>query len=172
MTTRSAHGFLALGLLASVLGGCGGEEGPKVVFVNGAVSVNGKPLEGAGVTFVPEPGPRESTTGNGTSDSSGRYRLRTRYGDGVAPGKYKVTISLLAAAGPGTKPGDPIEGDRIMAVRAGRARQKFPAYANAATTPFTADVPESGRSFDFNVDSKKAITNATANGRRRMPGPR
>jgi len=126
------------------------------------VTVDGKPLEGAGVTFVPDQGPKESTTGNGTSNASGQYRLRCRYGKGVAPGRYKVTISLLEAAGPGAKPGDPIPGDRIMAVRSGRARQKYPAYANALTTPLTAEVPASGGSFDFAVDTKTALAGGSS----------
>jgi len=78
--------------VAGLLVGCG-ESGPKLAPVTGTVTLNGKPLEGAVVTFQPDgstPGamPAEDVTG-----PDGNYKAITKGRSGVMPGKYKVLVS-------------------------------------------------------------------------------
>jgi hypothetical protein len=65
--------------------------------VHGTVTFNGKPVEGATVTFVPkegatgEPKPQAATA---ITDSNGRYAIGTfASGDGAIPGEYLVKVT-------------------------------------------------------------------------------
>jgi hypothetical protein len=64
--------------------------------VSGTVTLDGKPLAGATVTFEPvEKGGKKAT---GKTDENGAYVLTTsKAGDGALPGKYKVTVSVIRA---------------------------------------------------------------------------
>jgi hypothetical protein len=91
--------------------GCGGGGGVDPVPVEGVVTLDGSPLEGATVLFRPADG-RPSI---GTTDAEGRYRLRyTSERTGAVPGRHTVSITMLdedsAAAAIGTKkkPQEPI----------------------------------------------------------------
>jgi hypothetical protein len=82
---------LMLGVLAlALVAGAGCESKGKPVKVEGTVTLDGKPLSGASVTFNPVGGGRPSV---GTTDSSGHFQLTTfNTGDGALPGDYKVTV--------------------------------------------------------------------------------
>ena len=72
-----------------VLAGCGG----GLVPVAGTVTLDGEPVAGAKVTFIPA-GPGIPATG--TTDATGRYELRIGSGrTGVPRGRYGVTVSKL-----------------------------------------------------------------------------
>ena len=86
-------------LLIGLSAGCSGKL-PEAVPVSGTVLHEGKPLEGATVTF------RNQTEGEmvagalalGTTDSEGKFTLQSHLGatevaDGVVPGNYRVAIS-------------------------------------------------------------------------------
>jgi hypothetical protein len=86
------------GALAAALvlagSGCSG-KGP--VKVNGSVTLDGKPLSNATVTFIPEQGAGRNATG--TTDQSGNFRLTTlKPDDGAMPGDYKVTVQQVEGA--------------------------------------------------------------------------
>lgn len=86
---------LITGLLVAAAvsaGGCGG--GPAAV--SGVVTLDGKPVEGASVSFAPSGADGGIGGSYGKTDAQGRYELRTVIGDrsGAAPGKHKVAISL------------------------------------------------------------------------------
>jgi hypothetical protein len=73
--------------------GCGG----GLASVSGVVTLDGKPVEGATVSFTPATGDGGGVGGSyGKIDAQGTYSLRTVVGDrsGSVPGKHKVTISL------------------------------------------------------------------------------
>lgn len=89
---------------AAGLEGCGSGR-PKTVPVTGVVTLDGKPIEGANVTFYPDTGEATGTTGQqkksdtasrpatGATDKDGKFTLKTfEPGDGALPGKYKVAI--------------------------------------------------------------------------------
>lgn len=84
-------------LLLGVLGvltvhtGCSSKLAP----VSGQVTLEGAPVEGATVTFLPQSDPAGIGGSSGKTDSEGRYQLRTVSTNrlGAALGTHKVTIS-------------------------------------------------------------------------------
>src|SRR5262249_19879039 len=84
-------GFIAVILLSSLVG-CGSGMG-KTVKVEAIVTLDGKPISGATVQFVP----KENSTGrpaSGVTGSDGHARMTTyNMGDGAEPGSYHVLIS-------------------------------------------------------------------------------
>jgi len=113
-----------LTLLAVLIGAVGcSEEKPKLVPVSGKVTFKNQPLTAGSVFFHPD-------AANGyTKDVpssllqlDGAFTMKTfPFGEGVAPGKYKVTLAPE------------------LANRIGK-----PAYADSSKTPWTVDVPDAG----------------------------
>jgi hypothetical protein len=103
-----AGSLAAVALLAAV--GCGG----GTATVGGVVTLDGKPLEGAVVTFSPTGGDPNGGVGgsSGRTDAEGRYTLRTVIDDkpGAAVGKHRVVISKFG----GTDPKNPEGGGKEM----------------------------------------------------------
>tara|TARA_R110002095_G_scaffold152203_1_gene131791 strand:- start:1143 stop:1517 length:375 start_codon:yes stop_codon:yes gene_type:complete len=80
-------------ILCFVLTGCssGGSDLPELAPVSGVITLQGKPLQNAQVTFVPQSG-RPS---NGTTDAEGRYELYYKAGvPGAVTGKHTVQITV------------------------------------------------------------------------------
>jgi hypothetical protein len=73
--------------LAVLLVGCGGGN---FVAVTGTVTLDGKPLEGAGIMFQPDAGGIPAT---GTSDAEGRFTLTTGNERGATIGIHSVAVS-------------------------------------------------------------------------------
>lgn len=77
--------------LGFLLGCSGGDMLP----VEGTVTLDGEPLEGAAISFVPAEGGRPCS---GQTDAQGHFTLASYVaGDGVPPGEYKVTVIKLDA---------------------------------------------------------------------------
>src|SRR5262245_14538073 len=81
---------LAVVIALGGLVGCGGTSK-----VEGVVTLDGKPVEGAVVTFVPTDD--KGTTPVGQTDSSGKFTLTTNGKPGAKSGDYKVTVTKVAA---------------------------------------------------------------------------
>ena len=76
--------------------GCG-SSGPATVPVTGTILLDGNPVEGATVMFIPTEGGRMAT---GTTDASGQFTLTTfEKGDGAIIGSNKVAVSLRKVTG-------------------------------------------------------------------------
>lgn len=76
----------------AVCAGCG-SGGPPLGKVSGAVTLDGKPLAGAGVIFNPTSNQTNEGPAYGQTDASGKYTLQ--YGSkrkGALPGPKDVTI--------------------------------------------------------------------------------
>lgn len=92
-----------LGLLALALAGCTGAN--NIAPVSGRVTLNGKPLQDASVSFQPlnkNVTERPAASGSfGRTDADGKFALRLIEPDqpGALVGKHKVTISTATAAG-------------------------------------------------------------------------
>lgn len=130
------------------LAGCGG----GLVPVAGTVTLDGGPVAGAKVTFIPA-GPGIPATG--TTDATGRYELRIGSGrTGVPRGRYGVTVSKLKVS---TITED--EGRRVTAAAAAGAVETEPTseglvqviehvvprrYADPATSGLEVDVKSAG----------------------------
>jgi hypothetical protein len=79
-----------VGLLISFVAGC--NTGPALYPATGSVSFEGKPVDGASVTFISSDGqPAFATT-----DSSGNYAMLTNGKPGVPAGEYKITVTKVA----------------------------------------------------------------------------
>ena len=85
--TAVDHGAVILGLIAFVAG-CGRARTSPV---EGTVLLDGKPVSGAMIQFVPQGKGRDATA---ETDKNGQFAMSTfQPRDGVLPGTYKVVIS-------------------------------------------------------------------------------
>jgi hypothetical protein len=75
-----------------LLSGCSGGGIAGLAPCEGVVSLNGKPLENASVTFIPTTTTSNRSAG-GMTDAQGHYKLFTNTSTGILPGEYKVTIT-------------------------------------------------------------------------------
>ncbi len=130
--------------LLLTLAGCGGKDDSHVR-VSGSVTLNGQPLSGAQVAFIPT----GSTPGIGAqarTGPDGSYQLTDRRGKpGTEPGTYKVTIGKrLMPDGSEVPPDDPTPPIRSP------ARESLPPnYSDDSRTELQAVVPEQGGTIDF-----------------------
>jgi hypothetical protein len=81
--------------------GCDGRRTP--VPVTGTVTLDGKPVEGATVTFHRIGDDKDGRLAIGQTDTTGTFRLRTGNEDGARPGEYKVVVIKNVLAGPKLK---------------------------------------------------------------------
>ena len=89
---------IVLGVMGLTLSGCGNGRIPTYE-VNGQVSVNGRPAEGAIVVFCPvDPSAElEHLRPAGMANSSGQFTLTTfEPSDGAPAGEYKVLVKWPA----------------------------------------------------------------------------
>ncbi|EAQ82818.1 carboxypeptidase-like regulatory domain-containing protein [Blastopirellula marina] len=94
--SRSLASICRLGLLTIVVAllGCGGDDIP-LGYVEGTVTLDGKPVEGAIVTFVPTE--NEGTTASGRTDADGHYLLMFTFRrEGAMLGTNDVLIDYNA----------------------------------------------------------------------------
>lgn len=141
--------------------GCGG-PGIETVPVSGVVTLDGQPVPNVLVTFQPVArGAAESSSSpgsNGTTDSEGRYELKTPDGSGAIVGEHIVTLVYKdpnAPKGPQTP-----EGSK----RPTQSKFKTPVFnlppeTRDGTLKFT--VPESGTD-----DAEFAFASNTRNTRK------
>ncbi len=123
---------LATGLLLTC-GGCGGD----LATVSGTVTLDGKALPNATVTFRPETG----AVAYGTSDAEGHYTIRTGASEGLAPGDYKVTVQAYGEL-PESSPEDSEVPPPVITP---------PKYADANLSGITFKIPAGGKK-DCNIE--------------------
>ena len=97
--TMGRNWFLACSVSLTLLAGCGGGPSrPPTYPVEGTVTLDGKPLPDATVTFRPAGTDSGQRPANGKTDADGRYQLTTfSAGDGAMAGSYRVAIMKFAA---------------------------------------------------------------------------
>lgn len=82
--------WIVAGLLVAAVAGCG----PRIVRypVEGLVTLDGKPVKGASVAFMPK---AKGCPGIAATDAGGRFALKEldRH-EGIVPGEYQVVIFL------------------------------------------------------------------------------
>ncbi len=137
--------------------GCSGtdkwaERLPETVEARGVVLLDGKPVEGASVVFVPvDPSGHQAYA---VTDEDGEFELRAFPAkSGAVPGKYKVTVSKTVETGEevaeelgGESETDEGPVDRATVKKAKQAwANALPAkYANPKTSGLTAEIPPEG----------------------------
>lgn len=141
---------LATAATASLLIGC---QPSEFQYVEGVITLDGVPVEGATVAFRPRN--KGGMTAAGMSDANGRYRLnplRGKDGAGAMVGEYDVSV---------IKTREPGDGGTFL-VREGAIEYVTPpGYADVATSGLTATI-KPGRntgenvSFDLKSDFRRS----------------
>ena len=154
----------------AIVAGCG-ESGPRLVPVSGTVTINGKPLEGAEVTFLPTESNENGQPGVDTSGPEGNIKPMTRGRAGLVPGPYKVKV-IKSRVDPSRVPAE-LKDDRAMAelmlngdvaLQPGGAppKKKGTQGREKIEAEFDRDVPEGGGVIDLDVktssSSEAAVT--------------
>ncbi len=113
---------LAIAALCLVVNGCG-DKAPKLVEVTGKAIHDSEPMIAGSVWFHPDPSNEvKSEASSCVLQMDGSFTMRTYpFGDGVPPGKYKVTFSPELAG-----------------------RINLPDYGDVAKTPLEITVPDEG----------------------------
>lgn len=150
---------VAMIALAVVQSGCG-PAGPATQAVSGVVTLDGKPVEGATVTFSPS-----SSTGafaSGITKADGRFSLNAavagaKAGAGTLVGEYRVSV-LKVESPEVSRTDDPNAPgyDPLASVTAKPAAPKYvvpKAYGDPAASGLSAKVEKGGGSFDFALKS-------------------
>lgn len=82
--------WIACALAACFSFGCSGGEGPRLGAVTGKITINGEPVPGVNVTFIPVGKGSPSYSG---TDENGAYRLMfNQHRSGAQLGKHNVLI--------------------------------------------------------------------------------
>lgn len=150
-STRIAYAGLAALTAAAI--GCqsGTAENPRTYPTTGTVTLNGEPVEGATVSYVPQ---GEGQTAVGVTNAAGKYELTTfAKGDGALPGSYQVKVvkfegaesePVTGEAAPGAIEGDesyvpPDDGAAPAPVSTNQLPEK---YADPVQSGLTATISE------------------------------
>lgn len=142
---------VAIILLASW--GCGGGDGLPRQAVSGKVTLDGQPLDSALITFTPNGGGGDSTSG-AAQVSGGSFSISKA--EGLIPGSYRVSISATKESpvkASRKKETDSVTGEEI-APPTSALREVLPARYNARSE-LKADVTDAGpNDFTFDLTSK------------------
>ena len=141
----------------ATFGGCSkGKEIPTdLVPVTGTVTLDGEPVAGALVTYIPTGTKTEGVfDAAGETDEQGKYKLMTSEGqaEGATPGEYRVVISkLVKADGSTAKPTKDKSPMQLMLE--GAKEVVHPDYSDLAFSKLKATVPQGGGTNDFPLNS-------------------
>lgn len=141
------------GLSLSVAGGCGGKSDaglPKLVPVSGTVTLDGKPLAGAMVSFLPV-GATRGRMCYGATGADGRYELI--YDDkhkGAPEGEFAVLCNKWVMPNGSDFPRD----SKVSPMDSGARELLPPRYSLDGTSELKATVPAGGGKIDFKLTSK------------------
>jgi len=165
--SRFMKSYLAAAVgCAGLVVGCGANEEDTfaLVPVSGKVLLDGKPLEGATITFVSDPSNKPSTDGSDVTGAGGSFSAKYRNRAGLAVGKYKVVVGRPPDA-PGGKAGafsDPTNSPYMASLSAaaaskgGKALKPWP-YGDSSSTPLSHEVSpkgDAGLEFDLKSSAK------------------
>ncbi|MFM1801608.1 MAG: hypothetical protein RJA81_960 [Planctomycetota bacterium] len=147
--------IICLSLAMTLLVGCRSSEPvnaiPKLKPVTGKVSLNGKPLEGVIVTFLPKEEGGSMTVGE--TDENGQYKLSYVGMPGCASGPYQVMLSYKTTAD-----GKPVtlamQSALIMPKEAAGAVELMPEKYMGGKSTLTAEVPAEGGQIDFSLEGE------------------
>ena len=150
MLRRISFCFVVCSLLVGLSGCGGGAEDtslPTTVPVSGTVTLKGKPLVSATVTFVPQ-GETKGVECVGFTDDAGKFQLKQiRGAEGAPPGSYKVVINHFVKGD-----GSPIKIDGSEPPANLGAVESLPIkYSSFLDSKLTAQVNDAGGEFNFDL---------------------
>jgi hypothetical protein len=126
----------------------------RVEFVEGLVTMDGKPVVGASVTFFPITNAPPIESASGSTDENGIYRLSSQNGAplaGAVAGKYRVTVmkSSIQPNAAGIE-----EHEDLLDYDAPPTHHYLPAiYRDHQNTPLKATVNKGRNRIDFELAS-------------------
>lgn len=143
--------LLGLSLFFLSTSGCS-EAGPELP-VNGIVYMDDQPLDGAAVTFFPEDA-SGSLGGMGKTGSDGKFVVLGSDGqDGLAPGRYKVTVNKME----GGATDEPVLAAPTAAEIKAMSQSQLPAiYSDPARTELAYSVTGDGQPIEIRLKSAPA----------------
>lgn len=152
--------WLWAAVLAAGVTGCGSEaaSGPEPVYpVTGVITFQGRPVEGADVTFF---NADKNRSAFGKTNAQGKFTLSTfALNDGAVEGSHVVTVAKVTPPPPST-PVAPLESEDYVPPGFGESTQpeapksELPEqYANPETSELTANVQAAGPN-EVNFDLK------------------
>lgn len=150
MSIRPMRSLASFMLIASALVGCGGakpEKPEKLAPVNGMVTLDGKPLTMAAMTFLPD-GSTKGIAGVAYTGEDGKFEAKWRAEPGIPPGSYKIVVSRL-----GLPNGSPVPPGQ-SAADLGAIETVPPRFSDPAQTSLRLTVPEAGLTQTFDLKSK------------------
>lgn len=122
-------------------------------FVEGVVTLDGKPLPAADIVFIPVDETVAFLAG-GSSNSQGVYRLTSNNGGdpekGAVAGEYTVTVYKMETV----RLPKPIRHDDGTVTTETSRSVLLPVYANQVTTPLRFDVKKGKNKIDLELFSK------------------
>jgi hypothetical protein len=132
---RIAFYLAAISFLSHFALGCGKDDGPALARVSGTVTLDGQPVQNAGLEFIADAG----GVSYGKTDASGRYEMyfgsdRT----GAVVGRNRVRITA----------GDKV----VVGGKEFQSTEVFPPKYNRESEEFV-DVARGGNSLDFKCES-------------------
>ncbi len=144
MKSRAAIRCAVLSAILSAAGCGDADSRVSLVPVEGSVTQNGKPFEEAIITFLPENGNQDLTTGVDRTGQGGSFKAMYRNRPGLAPGKYKVVVSKTSHVSNKKIP-EAFKDLPYMAKRAGLlTEESSPDYSDPKKTPLSLDVSQAG----------------------------
>jgi hypothetical protein len=144
--------LISLWLALLLLAGCNAKSSDpwKLTPVSGVVTLDGKPLSGATVVFVPT-GTTSGVGARGRTDATGTYKLKTRFGgEGTPAGEYRVVVAKLVMPD-----GSDFSGSSIVPPATSQAKQVLPAqYSTLEATVLKAKIGDSASIIDFPLSAQ------------------
>lgn len=150
--------LMLLAIAGIVLAGCSQSSRPPTYRVTGTVTLQGKPLADAVITFVPI---GEGEAASAITDANGHYALTTwEAGDGARSGEYRVKVSKQEqqAVDPAKMVKNlPYEEEQKIYVEAKKApppaKRLIPAkYEDDQTSGLTHTVDKKPTTFDIKIE--------------------
>lgn len=140
--------FLLLPSMLTLIVGCGGSDLPELGQVSGVVTLNGQPVDGANVEFIPQSG-RPSL---GITDAQGKYTLLyLTTVEGAVVGSHTVVIRTVRAANGG-------EGDEALV----EAREETIPQAYNDESTLKVEVSSGSNTHDFALEGERGPERTTS----------
>lgn len=138
---HACHFVLLFGLLT--LFGCKSDDLPATVNVEGTVTLDGEPVEGASVVFIAQAGANNAT---GVTDGSGRFSMDSFPGrkKGAVPDSYNVEIAKTIVEDKGER-----DGEGMVQLSYGLPKQ----YASQLTSGLSVNVGSDVTDLKFELTS-------------------
>ncbi|HWL09882.1 MAG TPA: carboxypeptidase-like regulatory domain-containing protein [Planctomicrobium sp.] len=148
--------FVIVGALLLAAAGCRGKQPDRretqLVPVQGTITMKGKPVVGAVVSFIVEISSSGGEPAYGLTDPEGKYVLKTSLPGskkgmlpGAMPGDYKVTVTKTASQGFDSSD------ERVEEDRPQQRQLLPPKYSSTGQTPLQASVNSNSATFDFEL---------------------